>query len=80
MCWNTLECVESVGIHLNQVVATKLSIIAFLDPVGSLVSILLVSWLLVVGCWLSHLPKLVNLECVGILWNVWKVLEYVGMG
>ena len=42
-------------------------------------SILLVSWLLVVGCWLSHLPKLVNLECVGILWNVWKVLENVGM-
>ena len=33
----------------------------FLDPVGSLVSTLLV------GCWLSHFSKLVNFECVGVL-------------
>ena len=39
-------------------------LLQFLDPVGSLVSTLLVGWLLVVGHTFS---KLVNFECVGML-------------
>ena len=39
--------------------------ILFLDPVGSLVSTLLVGCWLVVGC--HTFSKLVNFECVGML-------------
>ena len=43
----------------------QLAILVFLDPVGSLVSTLLVGCWLVVGC--HTFSKLVNFECVGVL-------------